>query len=118
MQPRLVNGEVRLLAVLTKADKLNRSQSQLALLAAQEVLAEVTTEASDISVTLFSALSRQGLGDVAETVYGWTHGGPQAQPEAEGAGAEGPVDGPAVAEPGSAQAAVADDPPAGDSSRV
>jgi GTP-binding protein len=74
MQPRLVNGEVRLLAVLTKADKLNRSQAQLALLAAQAVLADVTTEASDISVTLFSALNRQGLGDVAETVYSWTHG--------------------------------------------
>ena len=74
MQPRLVNGEVRLLAVLTKADKLNRSQAQLALLAAQGVLAEATTEESDISVTLFSALSRQGLGDVAVAVHGWTHG--------------------------------------------
>ena len=85
LQPRLVNGEVRLLAVLTKADKLNRSQAQLALLAAQEVLAEATTEASDISVTLFSALSRQGLGDLAETVYGWTHSEKPVATETPGA---------------------------------
>jgi GTP-binding protein len=102
MQPRLVNGEVRLLAVLTKADKLNRSQGQLALMAAQEVLAEATTEASDISVTLFSALSRQGLGDVAETVYGWTHGEQRAVPEAAAAV---PEDGAVGAEPGPAPAA-------------
>jgi GTP-binding protein len=78
IEPRIANGEVRLLALLTKSDKLNRNQAQRALLAAQAVLAEVTTEASDIGVTLFSALNRQGLGDVAEALYGWTHGGPAA----------------------------------------
>jgi len=71
IEPRLVNGEVRLLALLTKADKLNRNQAQRALVAAQGVLAEVTAESSDIGVTLFSALNRQGLGDVAETLHGW-----------------------------------------------
>jgi GTP-binding protein len=78
IEPRIANGEVRLLALLTKSDKLNRSQAQLALQTAQAVLADVTTEASDIGVTLFSALNRQGLGDVAEALYGWTHGGPAA----------------------------------------
>jgi GTP-binding protein len=78
IEPRLANGEVRLLALLTKADKLNRNDAQRALAAAQEVLAEITTESSDIGVTLFSALSKQGLGDVAETVHGWTHAQPQA----------------------------------------
>jgi len=73
IEPRIANGEVRLLALLTKSDKLNRSQAQASLQAAQAVLAEVTTEVSDIGVTLFSALNRQGLGDVAEAVYGWTH---------------------------------------------
>ena len=73
MAPRLANGEVRLLALLTKADKLNRQQAQAALVAAQEVLADISTESADISVTLFSALSRQGLPDVAETLHGWTH---------------------------------------------
>jgi GTP-binding protein len=66
------------------------------------VLAEATTEASDISVTLFSALSRQGLGDVAETVYGWTHGEQREVPEAAAAV---PEDGAVGAEPGPAPAA-------------
>ena len=74
MAPRLANGEVRLLALLTKADKLNRSEGQMALLKAQHELAEISTDSADISVTLFSALSRLGLGDVAQTLYGWTHG--------------------------------------------
>jgi GTP-binding protein len=69
--PRLANGEVRLLAVLTKADKLNKREAQAALLTAQAVLGEVSTDAADIGVTLFSALSRAGLGDMAETVHGW-----------------------------------------------
>ena len=73
MTPRLANGEVRLLALLTKCDKLNRSETQAAVLAAQDVLAEVSTENADIGVTPFSALSRLGLGDVAQVVYGWAH---------------------------------------------
>ncbi len=73
LAPRLAGGEVRLLALLTKADKLNRSQAQRALQQAQDVLAAVAGESADIGVTLFSALSRQGLGDVAETLYGWVH---------------------------------------------
>ncbi len=71
--PRLANGEVRLLALLTKADKLNRSQGQAALQRAQGLLSEVSTENSDIAVTLFSALSQQGLGDVAQALHGWIH---------------------------------------------
>jgi GTP-binding protein len=71
--PRVANGEVRLLALLTKADKLNRREAQAALAAAQEVLAEVSTESSDVGVTLFSTLSSQGLADVAETLHLWTH---------------------------------------------
>lgn len=73
LAPRLANGEVRLLAVLTKSDKLNRSQAQLALQAAQEVLAEVSSESTDIGVTLFSALKKEGVGDVAEAIHGWVH---------------------------------------------
>jgi GTP-binding protein len=73
MAPRLANGEVRLLAVLTKADKLNRSQAQLALQAAQEMLAEVSSESTDIGVTLFSALKKEGVGDVAQAIYDWVH---------------------------------------------
>ena len=87
--PRLANGEVRLLALLTKADKLNRSQGQQALAKAQEVLGVVSTENSDIGVTLFSALSRQGLEDVAETLRSWV---PPRLPAA--APAEAPVNPP------------------------
>jgi GTP-binding protein len=73
MAPRLAGGEVRLLAVLTKADKLNKREQQAAMDAAQVVLGELSSESSDISVTLFSALSRNGLGDMAEVVYSWAH---------------------------------------------
>ena len=73
---RLANGEVRLLAVLTKADKLNKREAQAALVAAQAVLGELSTEESDVSVTLFSALSRAGLGDMAEVIYSWAHPAP------------------------------------------
>ena len=73
--PRLANGEVRLLVLLTKADKLNRREAQAAVQAAQTLLGDLATENTDIAVTLFSALSGQGLADVAETLYGWTHPG-------------------------------------------
>ena len=71
MAPRLANGEVRLLVLLTKADKLNRSEGQRALHTAQEVLAEFSTENADIAITPFSALSKLGLEDVAEVLHGW-----------------------------------------------
>jgi len=70
--PRIIRGEVRLLALLTKADKLNRREADAAMVAAQGVLQEVAGEAADVGVTLFSALSRRGVGDVAEVLHGWT----------------------------------------------
>ncbi|HEY6353254.1 MAG TPA: ribosome biogenesis GTP-binding protein YihA/YsxC [Burkholderiaceae bacterium] len=69
--PRVASGDVKLLALLTKADKINRRDAQRSLTTAQEVLAEVATEHSDIGVTLFSALSGQGLDDVALTLRAW-----------------------------------------------
>ncbi len=69
--PRVCTGEVKLLVLLTKSDKLNRSESQQALVKAKKVLAEVATDDSDISVSLFSALSRAGLGDAARTLHSW-----------------------------------------------
>jgi GTP-binding protein len=69
--PRLANGEVRLLVLLTKADKLNRKESTDSLRKAQAVLAGLSTEASDIRVTLFSSLKRQGVGEVAEILHQW-----------------------------------------------
>ncbi|MFM7705121.1 MAG: ribosome biogenesis GTP-binding protein YihA/YsxC [Rubrivivax sp.] len=69
--PRVSTGEVRLLLLLTKADKLSRREAQAALTQAQGVLEAYATEQADIGVALFSALSRQGLEDVALTLRQW-----------------------------------------------
>ena len=71
--PRLANGSVKLLALLTKVDKLNRSAAAAALQSASEVLGEVTSEEGDVSLAAFSALSRAGVNDAARVLYGWTH---------------------------------------------
>lgn len=70
--PRLANGSVKLLALLTKVDKLNRRDTDAALRSAEKVLGEVASESSELSLTGFSALSRVGLDDVARTLYAWT----------------------------------------------
>jgi GTP-binding protein len=73
--PRVRAGEVRLLVLLTKADKLNRRDAQAALRTAEDKLAGYGGESADIGLTLFSALSRQGLEDVARHLHDWTHPG-------------------------------------------
>jgi GTP-binding protein len=70
--PRVAGGEVKLLVLLTKADKLNRRDAQRSLAAAQQLLGEVATEHSDIGISLFSALSGAGLDDVALALHAWT----------------------------------------------
>ena len=74
LAPRLGGGALRLLVLLTKADKLNRSAQQAAVDAARELLAQSASEGADIGVALFSALSKQGLEDAAVTLRGWVHG--------------------------------------------
>ncbi len=73
--PRIGNGSVKMLVLLTKADKLNRSEQAAALVAAQAALADLTTEQADVSVSLFSALKKTGIGDAAVVLHGWTRGG-------------------------------------------
>jgi len=68
---RVRTGEVRLLVLLTKADKLGKREAQAAVDSAQEVLGDLVTENSDVGVTLFSSLRRIGLEDVAETLKAW-----------------------------------------------
>lgn len=83
--PRIANGSVKLLALLTKADKLNRSETADALRRANEVLGEMTSEEADVSLAAFSALSRAGVGDAARVLYEWVHaaaGGPLQAPVA------------------------------------
>ena len=78
--PRVITGEVRLLVLLTKADKLNRREAQAALEGAQEALQGVVgeSETADVGLTLFSATTRQALGDVAEALHQWAHPSPRA----------------------------------------
>ncbi len=56
--PRVGTGEVKLLVLLTKADKLSRRQADAAVQAATEALAELSTDDADIGVLLFSALAK------------------------------------------------------------
>jgi GTP-binding protein len=69
--PRLANGSVRLLVLLTKADKLSRREAAAALAAAQAALGEVATEQSDVGVALFSALDRSGVAEAATLLRAW-----------------------------------------------
>jgi GTP-binding protein len=71
--PRVGNGSVKLLVLLTKSDKLNRKESRDALSDAQAALGEMTTDEADVGVTLFSALDKTGVGDAAMVLHGWTH---------------------------------------------
>ena len=73
LTPRLAGAAVRLLVLLTKADKLTRSAAQQALQAAQLLLAQSCPEHADVGVTLFSALNRHGVDDAALTLHGWVH---------------------------------------------
>ena len=73
--PRVGNGSVKMLVLLTKADKLNRKESREALSAAQAALGEMTTDEADVGVALFSALNKTGIGDAALVLHGWTHPG-------------------------------------------
>jgi GTP-binding protein len=74
--PRLAGAAVRLLVLLTKADKLNRREGQQALRRCEEALAAYAHDGADVGVSLFSALSRTGLADVAEALHGWRAGMP------------------------------------------
>jgi GTP-binding protein len=73
VSPRVGNGSVKLLVLLTKADKLNRKESRDALSDAQAALGEMTTDEADVGVALFSALSKMGVADVARVLHGWAH---------------------------------------------
>jgi GTP-binding protein len=64
--PRVDTGAVKLLVLLTKADKLSRAAAEAALAAAQDVLGGImTSEQADVGVTPFSALDRRGVADAA-----------------------------------------------------
>lgn len=90
---RVKTGEIKLLVLLTKCDKLGQRDQGLAVAGAQEVLGEFVTEASDIAVVLFSSLRRVGIEDVAEQMMGWKKTMPErvhfdVAPMPEGEGGE------------------------------
>jgi GTP-binding protein len=74
LQPRLAAGEVRLLVLLTKADKLNRSERQASLRATEAALGAYAGGGADIGVALFSALNGEGVDDAAMALFAWVHG--------------------------------------------
>jgi GTP-binding protein len=80
--PRLVNGAVKLLVLLTKSDKLNRQEATQALAQARTLLADFATDEADLSVTLFSALKKLGVEDAAASLHGWVLSAPSAAAEA------------------------------------
>ncbi len=71
--PRLGSGSVKLLVLLTKVDKLNRSEAAAALASAGALLGELATDESDAQVAAFSALKKTGVDDAAQVLYEWIH---------------------------------------------
>lgn len=69
--PRVANGSVKLLVLLTKADKLNRRDADRAMAQCSETLATIGTDESDIGIALFSALSKRGVDEVAVQLREW-----------------------------------------------
>ncbi len=65
IRPRIVEG-LKLLVLLTKADKLTRAEQN-------KVLSIVRLQAGGGEVRLFSALKRQGLDDAAMILWDWAH---------------------------------------------
>ena len=69
--PRVRTGEVRLLVLLTKADKLNRRESDRALAGLQEALGELATDAAHLQAALFSTHRPALVAEVAAEIAGW-----------------------------------------------
>jgi GTP-binding protein len=65
LRPRVEEG-LKFLVLLTKADKLNRTEGPKALSIAK-------LQAGGGEVKLFSALKKQGVDEVASLLYDWMH---------------------------------------------
>ncbi|GAA4423447.1 ribosome biogenesis GTP-binding protein YihA/YsxC [Acidovorax lacteus] len=80
IRPRVEQG-LKFLVLLTKADKLTRSEQA-------KVLSITRLQAGGGEVKMFSALKKQGVEDVAQLLWQWSH--PVQPPAAEPAGSESP----------------------------
>ena len=65
VRPRVEQG-LKFLVLLTKSDKLNRAE-------AAKALSITALQAGGGSVQLFSALKKQGVEEVAQRLWGWSH---------------------------------------------
>ena len=65
IRPRVEDG-LKFLVLLTKSDKLNRTEASKALSIAR-------LQAGGGEVKLFSALKKQGVEEVASQLYDWMH---------------------------------------------
>ena len=75
IRPRVEAG-LKFLLVLTKADKLNKTEAAKALSIAR-------LQAGGGEVKLFSALKKQGVTEVAELLWQWTHTATEAEAAAQ-----------------------------------
>lgn len=74
IRPRVQEG-LKFLILLTKSDKLTRVEANKALSIAK-------LQSGGGEALLFSALKKQGLDDVAQLLWQWTHGKPATAPVA------------------------------------
>jgi len=65
VSPRVINGSVKLLVVLTKIDKLNRRERDKAVSDATRIVGAAATDETDFALATLSALSRVGVAEVA-----------------------------------------------------
>jgi len=65
VSPRVINGSVKLLVVLTKIDKLNRRERDKAVSDATRIVGAAATHETDFALATLSALSRVGVAEVA-----------------------------------------------------
>jgi GTP-binding protein len=65
IRPRVAEG-MKLLVLLTKADKLNRTE-------ASKALSITRLQANGSEVRLFSALKKQGVSEAALVLWNWVH---------------------------------------------
>ncbi len=73
VRPRVEQG-LKFLVLLTKADKLTRSEQA-------KVLSITQLQAGGGLVRLFSATTRQGIDEVAEVIWSWAHPATSNEPE-------------------------------------
>jgi len=81
IRPRVQQG-LKFLVLLTKSDKLTRSEGA-------KVLSITRLQAGGGEVKLFSALKKQGVGEAAELLWRWAH--PTEDEKAEAPQAEPPA---------------------------